>query len=127
MVRHYLLNDPRPDLCDDHESWEDLLYCAWRTTGDGPDGLAVPLYVLREGGARLFERGPGLVLRPGDELDEADYQFVRENYLMPHSRRLHAFLGRRQSHDLISDDDLVLPAAKPCPKPEPKLRQGVLL
>lgn len=83
----YLITDPRPDLKEDHQLWEDLLLRATLHSEE----LAGHLHGLRGGGTRIRKAKGWYVLRP--DIDptgrvawerKEDYEELRDKYLKPH-------------------------------------------
>ena len=82
-----MIEDPRPDLAEDHALWTRLLAVA----GDGE--LAWTLHGFRCLGRRLrWQAGRALLGRADDEPAE-EYAAHRAQYLVPHTGALVALLG----------------------------------
>jgi hypothetical protein len=86
--------DPRPDLVNDHSRWWLLLEAAYRLDGQDPDGLYGALFGMRCCGARLEIASPtSWRLVQGDALSAAEYQELRQRYLLPHTAALTQLLS----------------------------------
>lgn len=91
--RHEAANqerDPRPDLKDDSDLWQEVLVEARRVDPDpdGPDSLCGLLHGLRCGGSRLQWKEGHLWLNYKALLGIWDEAELRNDWLMPKAARI---------------------------------------
>jgi len=93
LRRERSIADPRPDLANDSALWSHLLDLAYDVDGDDPAGLCGALNGLRCYGAALVGSEGGVWL-VGGEMTDAEYDQMREEYLLPHKTTLTTLLKR---------------------------------
>jgi len=87
-----ILCDPRPELADDHETWERLLALAHQAHGaDDPESLFWVLHGLRCLGCELVRESYGWRIAAGEN---EDYTFCRQRYLVSRREQVTALLAQ---------------------------------
>lgn len=85
------LPDPRPDLAEDSELWQELLGICHRRYGQNTELFEI-LRGMRCCGLRIKQGQTGYVLRPeiGDHgfMDMAEYETMRDKYLVPYKQQI---------------------------------------
>ena len=92
--------DPRPELTEDHHRWVTLLRMAAEVDFDDPHGVYGALLGVRCLGARLGEDGDGWRLLKPDDVPLAEWEALREQWLVPHASTLWKLLAptKERSH-----------------------------
>jgi len=92
--------DPRPDIAEDSDLWNQLLASAW-ADAEAPTGLYGSLLGLRCVGSRLVHEGGRWLIVPraadeGEPQPDVDARLVRDKcrFLLPHKDRLTVLLSR---------------------------------
>jgi hypothetical protein len=88
--------DPRPDLVGDSAAWSLLLSAAFDADGDIPTGCFGVLHGLRCIGVGLECDERGRWRLAAGEVESAEYDEIRDVWLMPRKRELGELLRRME-------------------------------